>query len=69
MGVGGRPRIDLENRVADDLLPRVWQLRATISAYDAAYVALAERRGLTLVTADARLARTTTAYCRVELIT
>ena len=35
--------------------------------YDAAYVALAEARSLTLVTSDARLARTATTYCRVEL--
>ncbi len=47
----------------------MWQLRHTISGYDAAYVALAESRALTLVTGDARLARAATAYCRVELAT
>jgi predicted nucleic acid-binding protein len=26
----------------DFLLPRIWELRATLTAYDAAYVALAE---------------------------
>lgn len=51
----------------DGLLPRMWQLRAAISGYDAAYVALAETRNITLVTSDARLARAATAYCRVEL--
>jgi predicted nucleic acid-binding protein len=45
----------------------MWQLRANISGYDAAYVALAESRQLTLVTADGRLARAATQYCRVEL--
>ncbi|GAB3816281.1 type II toxin-antitoxin system VapC family toxin [Micromonospora zhanjiangensis] len=66
--VGRLTRLGVDTVPVDDLLPRMWQLRAGISAYDAAYVALAERRGLTLVTADARLARTTTAYCRVELV-
>ena len=52
----------------DDLLPRMWQIKANISAYDAAYVALAERRDLTLVTADAKLGRAAMAHCRVELL-
>jgi predicted nucleic acid-binding protein len=37
------------------LLPRIWQLRRNFSAYDAAYVALAEKLGATLITRDARL--------------
>lgn len=37
-------------------LSRIWQLRHNLSAYDAAYVALAENLGATLVTRDARLA-------------
>jgi predicted nucleic acid-binding protein len=37
-------------------LPRIWRLRNELSAYDAAYVALAEKLGATLVTRDARLA-------------
>lgn len=40
------------------LLPRIWQLRANITAYDAAYIALAETIGVPLVTCDAKLART-----------
>jgi predicted nucleic acid-binding protein len=52
----------------DELLDRMWELRPTVSGYDAAYVALAERRGLTLVTADGRLARAAMPYCRVELV-
>ena len=39
------------------LLPAVWRLRSTITAYDACYVALAARLGAPMVTADARLGR------------
>jgi predicted nucleic acid-binding protein len=38
------------------LLPRIWQLRHNLSAYDAAYVALAEKLGARLLTRDGRLA-------------
>jgi predicted nucleic acid-binding protein len=38
------------------LLPRVGQLRHNFSAYDAAYIALAEKLKAALVTRDARLA-------------
>ena len=38
------------------LLPRIWQLRHNLSAYDAAYVALAEELDAILLTSDARLA-------------
>jgi len=38
-------------------LPRIWELRDNLTAYDAAYVALAEALEAPLVTCDARLAR------------
>lgn len=66
-GVARLPRLGMDHVSLDDLLPRMWQLRSTVSGYDAAYVALAEARDLTLVTADARLVRTASRYCRVEL--
>ncbi|WP_067433527.1 type II toxin-antitoxin system VapC family toxin [Nocardioides jensenii] len=50
------------------LLPRVWQLRDALTAYDATYVALAELLGATLVTGDRRLAKAASAHCVVEVI-
>lgn len=38
------------------LMPRVWELRENLTAYDAAYVALAEALECVLVTRDQRLA-------------
>jgi predicted nucleic acid-binding protein len=40
-----------------NLLQRIWDLRSTLTPYDAAYVVLSEALGLNLVTTDARLAR------------
>jgi predicted nucleic acid-binding protein len=52
----------------DVLLPRVWQLRANFSAYDAAYVALAEALNVPLVTRDRRLAGALVNVHPVELL-
>jgi predicted nucleic acid-binding protein len=40
----------------DVLLPRIWSLRNNLTAYDAAYVALAEALDAPLLTRDRRLA-------------
>ena len=50
------------------LLPRIWQLRHTFSAYDAAYVALAEELGATLITRDSRLAAASGHRAVIELL-
>jgi predicted nucleic acid-binding protein len=50
------------------LLDRIWQLRATLTAYAAAYVALAEALGAPLVTRDRRLARTRGHRARIDLV-
>lgn len=49
------------------LLPRAWELRDDIRAYDALYVALAEALDATLVTLDERLAQAPGLECPVEV--
>lgn len=51
-----------------DLLPRVWDLRDNVTAYDAAYLALAEVLEAPLVTADARLAGVPGVRAEVEVV-
>ena len=48
-------------------LPQIWQLRNNLSAYDAAYVALTEKLGATLITRDARLASASARGVMVEV--
>jgi predicted nucleic acid-binding protein len=49
------------------LLTRIWQIRHALTAYDAAYLALAEALDATLVTRDRALARVGN-QVRVEVI-
>jgi predicted nucleic acid-binding protein len=51
------------------LLRRCWELRESVTVYDAAYVALAELMGVPLVTADARLARAPGPRCEFHVLT
>ncbi len=48
-------------------LPRIWQLRRNFTAYDAAYIVLAEHLGATLLTRDRRLASPTAHKAIIEL--
>ena len=60
----GRARASLEiladmplhRHLVHALLPRIWQLRDNLTAYDAAYVALSEALGCPLLTFDERIA-------------
>jgi len=49
--------LPLVRHAHDGFLPRIWQLRRNITAYDAAYVVLAESLDAPLWTRDRRLAR------------
>jgi predicted nucleic acid-binding protein len=51
------------------LLSRMWELRDNVTAYDAAYVALAEVFDAALITADAALAHAAGPKCRFRLTT
>jgi predicted nucleic acid-binding protein len=50
------------------LLPRIWELRDNFSAYDGAYVALAEGLEAPLLTSDKSLARATRKHTDVEVL-
>jgi predicted nucleic acid-binding protein len=79
--LGGKVAADRARRAVDalgymsimpvsinDLLERMWELHASVSPYDAAYVAAAELHGVGLLTADARLARATGPRCAIRLV-
>ncbi|MCZ4100365.1 type II toxin-antitoxin system VapC family toxin [Streptomyces sp. So13.3] len=61
-------RIDPVVPLTRVLLPRMWELRGNVTAYDAAYVAAAEAYRCTLVTTDGRLARASGLRCTVDVI-
>jgi predicted nucleic acid-binding protein len=48
-------------------LPPIWRLRDNFSAFDAAYIALAQKLGATLVTRDSRLASASARLVSLEL--
>lgn len=52
----------------DILLPRIWELRDSLTAYDAAYVALAEALDAPLLTRDKRLAASHGHDAQIELL-
>jgi predicted nucleic acid-binding protein len=52
----------------DILLPRIWELRDCVTAYDAAYVALAEALDAPLLTRDEHLAGARGHHARIELV-
>ena len=52
----------------DLLLPRIWELRRNVTAYDAAYIALAEALEAPLITRDSALASVPAHRANVEVI-
>jgi predicted nucleic acid-binding protein len=61
-------RLGLRRFAVVGLLPRIWELRDNLTAYDATYAALAEALECNLVTADARLARAPGPTCTVTVV-
>jgi predicted nucleic acid-binding protein len=51
------------------LLERIWELRHKITAYDAAYVALAEKLDAVLITCDANLVAAGGLRCQFDAMT
>ena len=66
--LGGWARLGLRRFPAAGLLPRIWELRDNLTAYDATYVALAEALACDLVTADVRLAQAPGPTCPITVV-
>ena len=60
--------LDLTRYPTLSLMRRAFELRSKVTAYDAASVALAERLGCSLLTADQKLAAAPTVACAVEVL-
>jgi predicted nucleic acid-binding protein len=60
--------LDLERYSHDVLLPAMWKLHRNATAYDAAYLALAQLLRAPLVTCDRKLARVPGARIRIEVL-
>ncbi len=58
----------IERMAHRGLLRRIWQLRESVVAFDAAYVVLAEVLDAPLLTCDAKLARSHRHHANIELI-
>ena len=59
--------LPLERYSHDFLVPRIWELRENLTAYDASYVALAEVLEATLLTRDDRIRKAPGHSARVEV--
>lgn len=60
--------LPVTRHIETPLLPRLWQLRDNLTAYDAAYVALAEVLACPVVTYDAALAHAPGISVPIELL-
>jgi predicted nucleic acid-binding protein len=58
----------IERHPHHPLLARIWSLRTCLSAYDAAYVALAEALAAPMLSCDERLARAHGHSAKIELV-
>lgn len=62
------PDLPFQRYPALTMLQRTYELRATVTVYDAVYVALAESLDCPLVTVDARLARAPGPRCEIQVL-
>jgi len=67
-GVAVLGALPIERFPVGPFMPRAFDLRANVTAYDAIYVALAEQLGCSLVTGDGRLALAPGVRCPVEVL-
>lgn len=68
LALGILRRMPVRRHAHESLLDRIWELRTNLTAYDAAYVALAEALGATLITRDAALGRALGVRAVVEVV-
>lgn len=68
LALGDLVELPLQRASHRPLLARCWELRDNLTVYDAAYVALAEALGTSLLTADSHLAGAPGLGCPVELL-
>jgi predicted nucleic acid-binding protein len=61
-------RLPVTRHAHEALLSRIWTLRANMTAYDAAYIALAEALGATFITRDRALSRSRSHGATVLLV-
>jgi len=60
--------LTIERHAHRPLIRRVWGLRASLSAYDATYVALAEALAAPMLTCDEKLARAHGHKAKIEVV-
>ena len=60
--------LDILRYPHEDFLRRIWALRKNVTAYDAAYLAIAEALDAPLLTADEKLARSRGHKAHVEVV-
>ena len=61
-------RLGITRHSTFPMFERMWELRDDLSAYDAAYVALAEALDCTLLTGDARISAAPGLRCPVTVV-
>ena len=67
-GLADFSQLHIERHSHQALIGRIWQLRESMTAYDGAYVALAEALGAPMLTCDSRIAHAHGHRARIDLI-